>query len=162
MIKWNCVVHKGEDDGKNLPPAFQSGTMALLSVGLDRKNNGNLWVISTVRVRGKHKNCWQYGNPPFLWRKKWITQTMLWEMGKKGKFRKWLNGCGEVAKKYKELFMEMFFTTTHGICYGEWIKSKFIKYYGEYFLNRFFSRKRSVIWILSYFQNYLDISWVQR
>lgn len=59
-----------------------------------------------------------------------------------------LNGCREVAKKYKELFMEKGLTTAQGIRYTERIKSEFISYHGEGFLNRLFpGRKNPLYWL---------------
>lgn len=59
-----------------------------------------------------------------------------------------MNGCREVARKYKELFMEKGLTTAQGIRYTERIKSEFINYHGEGFLNQLFSdRKNPLYWL---------------
>lgn len=59
-----------------------------------------------------------------------------------------LKGCREVARKYKELFMEKGLTTAQGIRYTERIKSEFIKYHGEHFLSQMFpDRKDPLYWL---------------
>ncbi|MCM1561724.1 MAG: TnsD family transposase, partial [Butyrivibrio sp.] len=59
-----------------------------------------------------------------------------------------MKGCREVARKYKELFMEKGLTTAQGIRYTERIKSEFINYHGEGFLNQLFpDRKNPLYWL---------------
>lgn len=61
-----------------------------------------------------------------------------------------LNGCREVARKYKELFMEKGLTTAQGIRYTERIKSEFIKYHGEDFLNQLFPAGKDPLYWLEF------------
>lgn len=59
-----------------------------------------------------------------------------------------MKGCREVARKYKELFMEKGLTTAQGIRYTERIKSEFINYHGEHFLSQMFpDRKDPLYWL---------------
>lgn len=61
-----------------------------------------------------------------------------------------LEGCRNIARKYKELFMEKGLTTAQGVRYPDRIKTAFTEYHGEGFLKQMFQDKENYLYWLDF------------
>ena len=87
--------------------------------------------VETLRYKHKYMN---------------IAKDTEWLMENGLKF----GGCREIARKYKEVFMEKGLTTAQGVRYRDRIEKEFIQYHGQEFLKQLFSGDEKPLYWLEF------------